>query len=47
MVATYNFGSGYTTLPHNIIKEKLIKLFEQTFYPRGVLLVMRTRFFHF
>ena len=29
--STYDFSSLYTTLPHNLIKEKLTELIEQTF----------------
>ena len=34
---TYDFSSPYTTLPHNIIKEKLTELIEQTFNREGSL----------
>ena len=30
-LSTYDFSTRYTTLPHNLIKEKLIELIEQTF----------------
>ena len=30
-LSTYDFSTLYTTLPHNIIKEKLTELIEQTF----------------
>ena len=30
-LSAYDFSTLYTTLPHNIIKEKLTELFEQTF----------------
>ena len=30
-VSTYDFFTLYTTLPHNLIKEKLTELIEQTF----------------
>ena len=30
-LSTYNFFTFYTTLPHNLIKEKLTELIEQTF----------------
>ena len=30
-LSTYVFSTLYTTLPHNLIKEKLTELFEQTF----------------
>ena len=29
-VSTYDFSTLYTTLPHNLIKEKLTKIIEQT-----------------
>ena len=31
-MSTYDFSSLYTTLPHNLIKEKLFDLIERTFY---------------
>ena len=34
---TYNFSTLYTTLPHNLIKEKLTELIEQTFNREGSL----------
>ena len=34
---TYDFSTLYTTLPHNLIKEKLTKLIEQTFIREGSL----------
>ena len=36
-VSTYGFSTLYTTLPHNIIKEKLIECIEQTFNREGSL----------
>ena len=30
-LSTYDFSRLYTTLPHNLIKEKLINLIERTF----------------
>ena len=33
----YDFSTLYTTLPHNLIKEKLIKLIERTFNIEGSL----------
>ena len=30
-LSTYEFSTLYTTLPHNLIKDKLIKLIERTF----------------
>ena len=34
-LSTYDFSTLYTTLPHNLIKEKLIGLIERTFYTKG------------
>ena len=31
-LSTYYFSTLYTTLPHNLIKEKLLDLIERTFY---------------
>ena len=31
-LSTYDFSTLYTTLPHNLIKEKLLDLIELTFY---------------
>ena len=36
-LSTYDFSSLYTTLPHNLIKEKLTELIEQTFNREGLL----------
>ena len=36
-VSTYDFSTLYTTLPHNLIKEKLTQLTEQTFNREGSL----------
>ena len=36
-LSTYDFSSLYTTLPHNLIKEKLTELIEQTFNREGSL----------
>ena len=33
-LSTYNFSTLYTTLPHNLIKEKLLDLIERTFYKK-------------
>ena len=33
-LSTYDFSTFYTTLPHNLKKEKLIDLIEQTFYKK-------------
>ena len=35
-LSTYNFSTLYTTLPHNLIKKKLINL-ETTFHREGTL----------
>ena len=37
LVSTYDFSTLYTTLHHNIIKEKLTELIEQTFNREGLL----------
>ena len=36
-VSTYDFSTLYTTLPHNLIKRKLINLIETTFQREGTL----------
>ena len=36
-LSTYDFYTLYTTLPHNLIKEKLTELIEQTFNRGGSL----------
>ena len=36
-LSTYDFSTLYTTLPHNLIKEKLTELIEQTFKREGSL----------
>ena len=36
-LSTYDFSTPYTTLPHNLIKEKLTELIEQTFNREGSL----------
>ena len=33
-LSTYDFSTLYTTLPHNLIKEKLLGLIERTFYKK-------------
>ena len=47
-LSTYDFSTLYTTLPHNLIKEKLLDLIERTFYKRKVsytlLVTIRKRF---
>ena len=54
-LSTYDFSTLYTTLPHNLIKEKLIDLIERTFFFSGpslkkkvsytLLVMIRKRFF--
>ena len=34
-LSTYDFSTLYTTLPHNVIKQKLINLIEWTFKMEG------------
>ena len=34
MCSTYDLSTLYTTLPHNLIKEKLLDLIERTFYKK-------------
>ena len=34
-MSTYDFSTLYTTLPHNLIKDKLIGLIERTFNREG------------
>ena len=46
---TYDFSTLYTTLPHNLIKEKLLDLIERTFYKKEgelytLLVMIRKRF---
>ena len=36
-LSTYDFSTLYTTLPHNLIKEKLTEFIEQTFNREGSL----------
>ena len=33
-MSTYDFSTLYTTLPHNLIKEKNLDLIERTFYKK-------------
>ena len=33
-LSTYDFSTLYTTLPHNLIKEKLLNLIERTVYKK-------------
>ena len=37
---TYDFSTLYTTLPHNLIKEKLLYLIERTFYKKEGMLYL-------
>ena len=34
-LSTYDFSTLYTTLPHNLIKDKLVDLIERTFQKEG------------
>ena len=34
-LSTYDFSTLYTTLSHNLIKDKLVDLIERTFYREG------------
>ena len=47
-VSTYDFSTLYTTLPHNLIKEKLLDLIERTSIKRKInytlLVMIRKRF---
>ena len=36
-LSTYDFSTLYTTLPHNLIKDKLIDLIDRTFNREGSL----------
>ena len=42
-LSTYDFSTLYTTLPHNLIKEKLIHLIEWTFKREGSLILPVTK----
>ena len=33
-MSTYDFSTLYTTVPHNLIKDKLLNLIERTFYKK-------------
>ena len=50
-LSTYDFSTLYTTLPHNLIKEKLLDLIERTFYKKEGKLYFacydKKAFFHF
>ena len=34
-MSTYDFSKLYTTLPHNLIKDKLVDLIDRTFHREG------------
>ena len=38
-LSTYEFSTLYTTLPHNLIKDKLVDLIERTFQREGSLYI--------
>ena len=38
-LSTYNFSTLYATLPHNLIKDKLVDLIERTFQKEGSLYI--------
>ena len=38
-LSTYGFSTLYTTLPHNLIKDKLVDLIERTFQREGSLYI--------
>ena len=38
-LSTYNFSTLYTTLPHNLIKDKIVDLTERTFLRKGSLYI--------
>ena len=38
-LSTYDFSTLYTTLPHNLIKDKLVDLIERTFQRKGMRFV--------
>ena len=49
-LSTYDFSTLYTTLPHNLIKEKLTEIIEQTFNREGSLYLAcndKNAFFYF
>ena len=50
-LSTYDFSTLYTTLPYNLIKEKLIDLIERAFYKKEGKLYLacndKKAFFHF
>ena len=38
-LTTYDFSTSYTTLPHNLLKDKLVDLIERTFQREGSLYI--------
>ena len=49
-LCTYDFSTLYTTFPHNLIKEKLTELIQQTFNREGSLYLAcndKNAFFYF
>ena len=46
-LSTYDFSTLYTTLPHNLIKDKLIDLIERTFQREGSLILHVMTKMHF
>ena len=38
-LSTYDISTLYTTLPHNLIKDKLVDLIERTFQREGSLYI--------
>ena len=47
-LSTYDFSTVYTTLPHNLIKDKLVDLIERIFQGEGSLYIAcnNRHFFH-
>ena len=46
-LSTYDFSTLYTTLPHNLIKDKLIDLIERTFQREGSITLHVVTEMHF
>ena len=46
-LSTYDFSTLYTTLPHHLIKDKLIDLINRTFIRENTQLQRKMCFFHF
>ena len=38
-LSTYDFSTLYTTLPHNLIKDKLVDLIERNFQRKGLFIL--------